>query len=283
MAEAIRVIRREGWKAAIIATAVDAVAVFLATNLLLSVFQPSWLPSRVPLPATASDPIAAVLGHGGTVGIPGTVPIAAAIGTLGFVMGMWLRVRRPLVERFEAVNPAVSEALRTARDAVENGAESRMAARLYADVLDRLHETSSFGLLDLRRVGVTLLFIVAMSAATPIAVVQDLTLGGGPAASGAQTANRTITFTGLRDGAAVLGNPEGVSAGDENLTAQLESTAGDQPAPRPDTFPDTGGAVGGGSGTGVASQQAGFARPAEIEEAELVRKYNVQIRRQTEG
>jgi hypothetical protein len=281
MARALAQIRREGWKAAFIVAVVDAVALFLAANLLLSVVEPSWVPPRYPLPSAMSGPVGGLLGQPGRVAVPGTVVVAAGVGAVALTAGVWLRVRRPLVERFEAVNPPVTEALRTARDAVADGADSRMAARLYDDVLERLRGTSSLGLVDVRRVAVTLLAIILLSGATTQVAVYDVAFGGGngPGTEG-PTEDEDVEFSGLRDGVAVLGDPEEVSAGDENLSATVESTGGDQELDGPEQFPSGGGAAG---GDGFDSQQAGFAQPEQIEDAELVRRYNIRIRQTEEN
>jgi hypothetical protein len=282
MERALGQVRREGWKAACIVAVVDAVALFLAANLVLSVADMAWVPSPVSLPSPVSGPVGGLFGRPGQVAVPGTVLVAAGVGLFGFVAGIWLRVREPMVERFEAVNPPVAESLRTARDAVADGSDSRMATRLYADVLDDLRETSSLGLVDLRRVAVTLVVVVAMSAATTQVAVYDLTLDGGDATTAEETVgNESVEFSGLRDGAAVLGDPEDVSAGDENLSARVESTGGNQGIEKREEFPETGGGAGGGGGDG--SQQAGFAQPEQIEEAELIREYNIQIRESEEN
>lgn len=282
MERAIRQIRREGWKAAFIHSAVEAVALLLAANLFLALLEPSWLPGRIALPA-ATAPVAELLGRSGRPALPGSVLVATGVGLLALGAGMWFRVRRPLVERFEAVNPPVSEALRTARDAVEDGASSRMATRLYADVLDRLRETSSIGLVSLRRIGLTLVVIIVLSAVTTQVAVYDIELvGGSDDGPGESPENESIEFTGLRDGNAVLGDPEEVSAGDENISAEIESTGGDQELDDPERFPSTGGVSGGGSGE-INSQQAGFAQPEQIEDAELIREYNIRIRENEEN
>ncbi|MEF8978760.1 MAG: hypothetical protein V5A39_07805, partial [Haloarculaceae archaeon] len=280
---ALRQIRREGWKAAFIQSVVDAVALFLAANLLVLVTDPSWLPEPIALPADATAQLAELLGHSGSLAVPGSALLAAAVAVLALVAGIGLRVRRPLVERFEAVNPPVAEALRTARDTVEDGASSQMATRLYADVLDHLQETSSIGLVNLRRIALTLVIIAVMSAATTQVAVYEITIDGGAGDDAVDTtANESVEFTGLRDGNAVLGDSEEVSAGDENISAQVESTGGDQELDDQDRFPATGGPSGGETGS-VDSQQAGFAQPEQIEDAELIREYNIRIRETEEN
>lgn len=274
--EALSQIRREGWKAAVVQSVVEATALFLAANLLLAVTDPSWLTGRVTLPASAY--VAELLGHTGSLAVPGSALLAAAVGLLALLVGMWLRVRRPLVERFEAVNPPVAEALRTARDAVEDGASSEMATRLYADVTDRLTETSSVGLVNVRRIALTLVVIAALSAATTQVAVHGITIGDGSGDDSVDTTgNESVEFTGLRDGTDVLGESEDVSAGDENISAEVESTGGDQELDDRETFPGSSGPSGEGSGS-VDSQQAGFAQPEQIEDAELIREYNIRIR-----
>lgn len=283
METALTEVRREGWKAAFIQSVVDAAALFLAVNLLLAVTEPSWLPEPITLPADATAQIAEVLGHTGPVAVPGSALLAAVVAVLVLVVGMGVRVRRPLVERFEAVNPPVAEALRTARDAVEDGATSEMATRLYADVLDRLRETSSIGLVNLRRIALTLVVIAALSAATTQVAVYEITIDGESGDDAVDTTgNESVEFTGLRDGNAVLGESEDVSAGDENISAQVESTGGDQELDDRETFPGSSGPSGGGTGS-VDSQQAGFAQPEQIEDAELIREYNIRIRETEEN
>jgi hypothetical protein len=280
MERALRQIRREGWKAALIQSAVDATALFLAVNLLLSVVDPSWL-RPVTLPADATRPVTGALGRSGPLAVPGSALCAAVVALVALAAGIWVRGRRSFVERFEAVNPPVGEALRTARDAAEGGASSRMTTRLYADVLDRLQESSSAGLVSLRRVALTLVVIVAMSAATTQVAVYEVTVGGS-GGNGAvnTTTDEPVEFSGLQDGGAVLGDSEELSAGDENISAEVESTDGDQELDSKSRFPTS---AGGGETRTVDSQQAGFAQPEQIADAELVREYNIRIREPEES
>ncbi len=280
MERALRQIRREGWKAALIQSAVDATALFLAVNLLLSVVDPSWL-RPVTLPADATKPVTGALGRSGPLAVPGSALCAAVVALVALAAGIWVRGRRSLVERFEAANPPVGEALRTARDAAEGGASSRMTTRLYADVLDRLQESSSAGLVSLRRVALTLVVIVAMSAATTQVAVYEVTIGGGGNGVVNTTTDEPVEFTGLQDGGAVLGDSEELSAGDENISAEVESTDGDQELDSKSRFPTSAG--GGGETRTVDSQQAGFAQPEQIADAELVREYSIRIREPEES
>jgi hypothetical protein len=273
MRAALRDVRREGWKAAIVHAVVDAAALALTANLLLSVLDPARLPDSVAVPASVAE----AAGYAGAT-LPTTAVVAAPVGLLAFVGETWYRTRRPLVERFEAVNPPVAEALRTARDAVADGADSRMARRLYGDVLAGLQESSSYGLVDARRVGVALAVVLVVSALTVQAAVVDLSLvGAGPAAAGADGPSET-NYTGLRDGSEVLGEPGEVAVGNDTQEARVESTGGGQEVDG-EQFPEVGG---GGPATGdggsVEGQQAGFTDPEAVEDADLVREYNQRIR-----
>ena len=154
MERGIRTVTREGQKATLIESTVEAVAVLLLVNLFIAVVPIAQLPETVPVPG-APTPALATLNTGAVV--------AAIAGVSVFAVALRLRLRRPTVERFGEVNPELAEALRTARDAVEADAEGRMAARLYDDTVERLGEASSLGLLDLRRLGVVLL-VVAVAA-----------------------------------------------------------------------------------------------------------------------
>jgi hypothetical protein len=272
MTTAIRVIRREGYKAAVIEASVYAAAAFLGANFVLTVGGVG-VSARISVPAIGPLP-------DGT--LPGAAVVGGAIGSAVLVVGLWLRLRRPMIEQFEAVNPAVAEALRTARDTVDEGVDSRMAARLYGDVLDRLRSTSSVGLVNVRRVAGALLVVLALSVLTTQVVVLDIGLGGGDDAGSGTTPDTDVPdYTGLQDGDAVLGDAEDVSAGDNNLTARLESTGGDDQVDGAEQFPSTGGGAGGGGST-IDAQQAGFDQPERLEDAELIREYNLRIREETE-
>ena len=262
-------VRREGWKAAIVYATVDAVALGLAVNLAVAALGVAELPAQVGLPAIGplggvTPPVAALLG--------------AAVALVGFVVEVWLRVRRPLIEQFEAANPPVAEALRTARDAVAADTDSRMVERLYGDVLERLGESSGVALVDIRRVAGTVVVVVLLSLATlQVAVTGVALLAGGPADAASDAVDRSERpDVRLQNGSAVLGDSEDVSAGEENLTAQVDSTGGDRTVERDEPFP-AGGA--GDAATGdTEGQQAGFADPEQVEDAALVREYSLRIR-----
>lgn len=278
MRAAITAVRREGFKVSLVYAAVDAAAVALLVNLALSVVQPAALPAGVSLPASVGRAVSFVTGTVvGDLMLPGAALVAFGAGAAVFLAEFLVRSRRPFVEQFESANPEVREALRTARDAVEDGAETRMARRLYEEVLDRLRATSSLGLIDLRRLAVTLLVVVAVSLASVQVAVVDLDLeglgGGGPTGPGGQ--NQAPEFTGLKNGSAVLGDPTDVNAGDVDLNATLP-TSGDGTGEAQDSARsyETSGLPTGD----VESQEAGYAPAEELEDADLIREYNLRIR-----
>jgi hypothetical protein len=284
MRTALTQIRREGWKIAAVYAAVDAALATLAANLVLTVVGLPVGPERVPIPPRVVDVLRETAGLSlADPTLSTAAAVGVAVGSLVFVAEVGWRVRRPLVEQFEAANPALRESLRTARDAVAGGNETVIARRLYTDVLDDLREASSLGLLDLRRVAGTLVVVALLSVATVQIAVVDLPEPGaeGPAGDG-PSGGTDSDYTGLQDGSSVLGEPEDVPAGDDELDATV----------------DTGGA---GSGEGdaadsvasydrsgfddaesVQSQRAGFDGSDRIEDADLIREYNLRIREEDE-
>jgi len=276
---ALTEVRRESWKAAVVHAVTEAAVVFLAANLLLVSVAPSWLPERVPLPGAVVDPLVDLLDVSGSLALPGSAALAAALGVVAFLVGVGVRVRRPLVEQFEAANPPVREALRTARDAVDDDDDSAMARRLYADVLDRLGESSGLALVDGRRIGLSVAVVVVLAVATVQVAVLDPSLFEPPVDTDSGPSSEPETnYTGLLDGDQVLGDSEAVEAGEEELNASIESSGGGQDVGEQQQFPSDGAPGAGASSGGVDSQQAGFAAPDQVEDAELVREYNRRIR-----
>jgi hypothetical protein len=274
--EAIEEVRREGYKLAVVYAVIDAAAVALVVNLLLTVVALDALPAAVSVPGVVVGLAERVAGRGfGVVRVATSTVLGAGLGLLVGVGEFAVRARRPAVELFERANPEVREALRTARDAVEDGAESAMAVRLYRDVLARLRETSSIGLLDGKRLAVPMVLLLLASVLTVQVAVVDLQLGGG-SVTGGGGGSVDDEFGGLQDGSEVLGDPENVSAGDNQQNVSVGSSGagsnegGDSPASY-----DDGGFAGDQS---VESQQAGFAPDEEIEDADLIREYNLAIR-----
>ncbi|WP_423751412.1 DUF7502 family protein [Salinirarus marinus] len=277
MRRAIRQIRREGYKIAVVYAVVDAAVATLLSNLLLQILDVPVVPERLPLP----DVVVTALER---VGVALSDPTVAAASVVGVVVGLLvfaaeavIRARRPLVEQFEAANPDVREALRTARDAVEDGLKNRIARSLYEDVLDELRHASSVGLLDVRRVAVTLALVIALSFVNIQVAVVDVSIGGFDGSATPQpNGDRESTYTGLQNGSSILGDPTNVSAGDDELEAGIE-TSGDGTGNASDVprAYDTSGFAAGGT---VESQQAGFSETERLEDAELIREYNLRIR-----
>jgi hypothetical protein len=269
MERGIHAVRREGQKAALIESTVEAVAALLLVDLLFAVVPIAELPATVPVPG-APTPALATLETGAVVAV------VAGVSTFGLTL--WLRLRRPTVERFGEVNPDLAEALRTARDAVEADAEGRMAARLYEDTVERLGEASSLGLLHVRRIGAVLLVIAVVAPASIGATATgfEVTLGGDEDAR-APGSTLTDEYEGLQDPDSVLGDAEDVEAGDEavNATVGSEGGGGNDSRSAPESY-DSG--FGGAGDAETESQQAGFAEAERLEDAELIREYNLRIR-----
>jgi hypothetical protein len=263
---AITEVRREGQKAAFVQALTDAVLVTLAVAVAAGMLG---VTETVSLPA-------AVASAAGITRLPVRFLWAGGLGVVVFVAEMAYTLRQPMVERFEAANPGVSEALRTARDAVDDGADTVMARELYADVLERLRDTSSLGLVDTRRLAVTVLFIVVLSVAGIQVTLSEFHLFG-PADPGLPAQEQPAEYTGLQNGSAVLGEAENVSAGSEELEAGVGSTGeGNSDSDSTSGAYQTSG-LGGGAGE-VDAQQASYEASEEIEDAELIREYNIRIR-----
>lgn len=250
---AVRRVRREGYKAAAIHAVVDAAAVTLAVNLGLTVL-------GLPLPGPEYAPQAIAVGTGLLVGI------------VEFVV----RVRVPLVERFEAVNPEVHEALRTARDAARAGAETRVAGRLYEDVLAGLRRASSADLVSTRRVAGTILLVMVLSAATVQASVVGIDLTPAPEDGDPDDDGRDRDYGGLRDGDDILGEETDVGEGDDDLDAVIGGSAGGEGTGEDQDRPYEGGGF--SSSGSYDPQQTGFAPSETVENADIIREYNIRIR-----
>lgn len=295
---ALTQIRREGWKVAVIYAVVDAALATLLVNLAATVAgSVPRLPTRLPIPPA----ILRVLRE--TAGLQLAEPtvssaavVGAAVGVLVFVVEVAWRVRQPLIEQFEAANPALRESLRTARDAVGEGRRpsksrptaggtdrhSRMARRLYESVLDDLKRSSSVDLLDLRRIAVTVIIITAVSVATIHLAVVDITLAGLGDQPNAETPGGDESdYTGLQDGSSILGDPEDVPTGEENLDATVDTSGSGngQGADASTTAYEDSGFSG---SEDVESQRAGFSERERLEDAELIREYNLRIRQDQE-
>lgn len=275
MRRAIAAVRREGYKVAVIYAVVDAALAALAVNLLVGVFDPGWFPATLPWPRVLFE---AIVPYTGTLPpVPTSIVVGLAAGVVVFAAELLVRTRRPIVEQFEDANPEVREALRTARDAVRSGRDSRMAVALYEDVLARLRRTSSFGLVNLKRVLVTVLLVSVVSVASIQVAVVDLDVTDlGADRPETDPDGGTTEYEGLQDASGVLGEPEDVSAGEETLDTTISTQGGGDDG-------ETGTAAayessGFSGGTDVEAQEAGFAEREQLEDADLIREYNLRIR-----
>jgi hypothetical protein len=277
-------IRREGWKVAVIYATVDAALATLLANLVLTVFEVAALPTRTPIPGVVLDALAAVGVSRAEPTVSSAAVVGLGLGLLVFGVEVAWRVRRPLVEQFEAANPDLRESLRTARDAVRHDRRSRIVERLYADVLAGLREASSVGLVDLRRVAATLLLVSLVSVATIHLAVVDVSVAGlgEPNSTGPQTGGTDSEYAGLQDGSSILGEPEDVPEGREELDAAIDtsgsgsgegSDAGSAAAYDSSGFDDS---------ATVETQRAGFSERERLEDAELIREYNLRIREESD-
>lgn len=275
MRRAITQVRREGYKVAVIYAAVDAALAVLVVNILIQVLKPEQLPLTLPWPQVVFD---AIVGYTGAPPAPllTSVVVGLVAGVVVFVGEVLLRTRRPFVEQFEGANPGVQEALRTARDTLDAGRDSRMALALYEDVLARLRQTSSIGLVNLKRVFVTVLLVSVVSLASIQVAVVDLDVRDFNPDDNVDGSDRTDEYEGLQDASGVLGEPEDVAAGEEVLNTTLSTQGGgDDGSDSAPAAYDSSGFAGSGE---VEGQEAGFAESEQLEDAELIREYNLKIR-----
>jgi len=284
---AVSEIDREARKAAFLQAALDAMLVFVALRLALRLTPlggGSGALVSVPLPGG----LAGALGGVGIV-LPDPVTVSAAgaatalTGVAWFVADALLRYDRLGVERFEADNPVVEEALRTARDTAEVDADNPVATELYRDVLGRLEDTSSRAFLRRRQLVAVVAGIALVSAATvgvaglglsPIGTGGDADVGaaGGAGVGGGGGAGGESSGSG--GGADLLGEEGEVERGTDDRSLQLRGEG-------------EGGAGGGGDYSGgsfdadpgsVEASRAEFSEEERPEEAELVRAYTERIR-----
>ena len=265
---AVAEVRREALKAAVVTATVDGVLAGLLVNALLSAV-------TVPvLPATVA---------GGTA----TAHVLAAVTMAGVAVGEYVRLtRRPAVERFEAANPAVREALRTARDTVEgdgraagDGRPGPVVTALHEEVLDRLRATSSRAFVPWRRLVVAVVLVAAVGGGTVGMAAYGVTVdpvdgvagGGSPAATPAGGA--ATPSADLRSGDEVLGEETNVTAGSENVSADVGAGPGEQ-GERASEYDRSG--LSGGAGD-VDARRTGYTRPAPVEEADLIREYTLAL------
>lgn len=288
---AVSEIRREAAKAAAVHAALDAMAVFVALRLatqLLSVGDGAAPLAVVPTPEAVAGPLRAVgVALPDPIGISAGSLVVTATAVSWLVVDAALRYERLGVERFEAHNPAVAEALRTARDAAERDVETPVARALYRTVLRRLTETSSRAFVDRRQlVGVTVVLVCCSAGLVGVAGAGVAPLDGGgdaEAIAGTGGGGAGVSGTGAggpgaggaagtNGGADLLGTEGAVERGSENRSLRL---AGDGDPSGDGTY--GGGSVAAGSAD-VDPSRAAFSDEERPEAADLVRAYTERIR-----
>jgi len=261
---AVRELRREGWKAAFLYASIDAVLALLVTNFLVTILNPAEL--------------------AGTVGgVPVRIVVSAFVGVAVFGGEFAVRARQYTISRLEADNPQLGVAFRTARDVAGEGGDTTMARMLYDDAIDRLEAAASTEFVDARRLAVTLLVIMFFSVATVQAAVFGIDLTGSPegptaTANGTGAGNPNGTQDprdddGLRDPDEILGEEQNVSSGDDPLAAEISQSAGGN---ENEDFDVDRSDVVGGDPT-IESQRAGYDPDEDVEDAALIRDYNLRI------
>ncbi|MDZ7687496.1 MAG: hypothetical protein U5J64_02025 [Halobacteriales archaeon] len=275
--QAEKEIRKEGAKAAALHGTVEATVFFVVVYFVLSV--------------VVSVPLIDAVSVEAGVEIPGALIVSLALALVFLVADAYLVYRRRTLEYFEEVNPQVNEALRTARDAANRGDNNEMAEALYDDVLEKLKTTSSDGFVSMPRIAgsVVLVFAVAFLLLTA-------TLGGYGGGQSLFSDETTTQGGGGGEGESEAGGGSGSGEAQEELqnaddvlgeSGEVSRGANDR-----NVELDRSGSGGeGGGGTGsvgegsdmsnrveVEGQRTEFSPEEEIEDAELVKEYNLRVR-----
>ena len=285
--DAVAEIRREAAKAAAVHAALDAMVVFAVLRLslqLLSVGDGAEPVAAVPVPDAVGGSL-----RGIGVAVPDPVGVSAASLVVAATAVSWLvadaafRYERLGVERFEAHNPGVAEALRTARDAAASDVETPVATELYRTVLRRLEETSSRAFLRRRQlVGVVVALALCSAGIVGVAgagispvdggdvdVAASAGGGGGSGTGGGGTGGGASGSGGSAD---LLGEEGTVERGTDNRSVRLRGEGPD----------DGSGEYGDGSvavdSSDVDASPAEFTDEQRPEAADLVRAYTERIR-----
>ena len=285
--DAVAEIRREAAKAAAVHAALDAMVVFAVLRLslqLLSVGDGAEPVAAVPVPDAVGGSLRAI-----GVAVPDPVGVSAASLVVAATAVSWLaadaafRYERLGVERFEAHNPGVAEALRTARDAAASDVETPVATELYRTVLRRLEETSSRAFLRRRQlVGVVVALALCSAGIVGVAGAGISPVDGGDVdvAASAGGGGGSGTGGGGTDGGAsgsggsadLLGEEGTVERGTDNRSVRLRGEGPD----------DGSGEYGDGSvavdSSDVDASPAEFTDEQRPEAADLVRAYTERIR-----
>lgn len=292
--EAIEEIRNEGLKAALVHGVVESTLVLIALAVGLSLAHTPSIPETVATPSSvvgALNDAAASAGYTGTpfpepYTVSGALVVAVGVALVFFVIDVALVYRSRTVEAYESFNPEVREALRTARDAAEDGRDDTMTRQLYADVLARLDATSSEEFISGRRMAMSLFLIVGIGLLMMYASVlgfnfqpgDGLFPGGGGGGGSQATADSQDTSTEKRaawdDASGVLGEEKPPAAGGSDtvgvsLTQSGSASADGGGGSEPGEFPDTTGEV--------ETERSGYDQQEQIEDAELVKGYSLRV------
>lgn len=289
---ALRAVRREAFKAALVYAIVDAAVVAVVVMAVLATVDVAAVPETVAVPAPA--PVADAVGVGeGRVVVSGAAVVALAVALVNVASELLYVRRRDPVRWFERANPETAEALRTARDAAQAGGDDRLSRRLYADVLGRLRESSGARLLDRRRLAIpiVLLLLSAVVASQAVAIGLSVDLPDVDAGGGGGGQDGSGGDGGLPPPPGEQDDQEGgLGSGDDVLGDPTDVTPGVDPE---DVFVDPGGGTGGADrpyetggfpseATAVDAEAAGFAPPEDVQDADLVREYTLAIRQAQE-
>lgn len=276
-------IRREGAKAAFLHGTIEAAILLVAVYVGLSELQLGFVPEEV----TTLGPVP----------VSGSMAVAFGLAAVFLVVDTALTYRRRTLEYFEQVNPQIEEALRTARDAAEREEETEIADALYGDVLEELRTTSSDGFVSLKRV---------LGAFALVAVVALLLFGasslGGYGGGGGLFGESTAGGGGGGESSQAAGGGGGGGEGGESTSETSEDLFGEEgEVVRGDDLQEielgtSGAGAGGDGGDGggdvgspsggtdfsgnveVEGQRAEFTEEEEVEDAELVKEYNLRVR-----
>ncbi|MFT4910606.1 MAG: hypothetical protein ACI9TI_001778, partial [Natronomonas sp.] len=282
---AVSEISREAKKAAFLQAALDAMLVFVVLRLALQltpVGDGSGALVSVPIPgglAGALSGVGIILPDPVTVTGAGAATVLTAVSW--FVADAFLRYDRLGVERFEADNPVVEEALRTARDTAEGDVDNPVAVELYREVLGRLEDTSSRAFVQRRQLVAVVVGLALVSAAT----VGVAGLGLSPIGTGGDADVGTVGGAGGGGGAG--GESSGSGGGEDLLGEEGEVERGTDDRSLQLRGEGEGQAGGGGDYSGgsfdadpgrVEASRAEFSEEERPEDAELVRAYTERIR-----
>ncbi|MDY7082755.1 MAG: hypothetical protein SXQ77_10210, partial [Halobacteria archaeon] len=234
--KAIKEVRREGLKASFIHAVIDSALVLIGLKVGLSMASISRIPESVTIDVPAS--VSSSIPLGSVVEITGSTVVALAVTLVFFAIDLGIVYRRRTVEMFEEINPEVEEALRTARDASEDGEDNEMARALYDDVIERLQSTSSAGFVSGKRILSTFLILAVVAL-----IGVSITMLGGPTAFGdgfglfgggsggdgngagaTKDGQREQQYTGLQDPDSVLGESQDTGSGSQNLGVNLKES-----------------------------------------------------------